>query len=109
MIAQFLVLLVLPALLAAAAGFDLATFTIPNLISLALAAAFAVFAFAAGTSAHDLAFHLLAGLIALACWSAPPKRGPPSSTDSLPSGSRPCQRKRSTAAREPFSRSPKAG
>jgi prepilin peptidase CpaA len=70
MTAQFLVLFVLPALLAAAAGFDLATYTIPNFISLALALAFAAFAFAAGISAAGFSFyllggHLLAGLIAL--------------------------------------------
>lgn len=65
MIAQILLMLVLPALLAVAAAFDLATFTIPNLLSLAIAAAFAVFALTAGLPAGGFAFHLLAGLIAL--------------------------------------------
>ena len=44
MIAEFLVLVVFPALLLAAAGWDLASYTIPNCIALALLATFAVFA-----------------------------------------------------------------
>ena len=40
MIAQFLVMAALPVLLAVAAGWDLASFTIPNALTLALAAAF---------------------------------------------------------------------
>jgi prepilin peptidase CpaA len=66
MIAQILLMFVLPALLAVAAAFDLATFTIPNLLSLAIAAAFAVFGLVVGLAPGDFAFHLLAGLIALA-------------------------------------------
>jgi prepilin peptidase CpaA len=66
MIAQILLMFVLPALLATAAAFDLASFTIPNLLSLAVAAAFAVFGLAAGLPTSIFAFHLLAGLIALA-------------------------------------------
>jgi|SRR6185312_3195471 len=65
MIAQFLLMIVLPALLAVAAACDLATFTIPNLLSLALAAAFAAFGLVAGLPPGDFAFHLLAGLVAL--------------------------------------------
>ena len=65
MIAQILLMLVLPALLAVAAACDLASFTIPNLLSLALAVAFAVFGLVAGLPPGDFAFHLLAGLIAL--------------------------------------------
>ena len=65
MIAEILLMLVLPALLAVAAAFDLATFTIPNVLSLALVAAFAVFGLTAGLSAGGFVFHLLAGLIAL--------------------------------------------
>lgn len=66
MIAQFLLFAVLPALLAAAAVWDLTSFTIPNYLSLALAALFGVFAIATGFSASDAGLHLLAGLIALA-------------------------------------------
>ena len=65
MITEILLMFVLPALLAVAAAFDLATFTIPNLLSLALIAAFAAFGLAAGLSTGGFAFHLLAGLIAL--------------------------------------------
>ena len=66
MIAEALLMFVLPALLAVAAAFDLATFTIPNLLSLAITAAFAIFGLTAGLSGGALAFHLLAGFIALA-------------------------------------------
>src|ERR1700678_4037025 len=65
MVAQILLMLVLPALLAVAAAFDLATFTIPNLLSLAIAAAFAIFGLMVGIAPGDFALHLLAGLIAL--------------------------------------------
>ena len=66
MIAQILLMFVLPALLAVAAAFDLTSFTIPNLLSLAVVAAFAIFGLAAGLQPGIFAFHLLAGLIALA-------------------------------------------
>ena len=65
MIAQFLLMAVLPALLAVAAAFDLATYTIPNRLSLALVAAFVVFGLSAGLTLSAFSFHLLAGLIAL--------------------------------------------
>jgi prepilin peptidase CpaA len=65
MFAQFLLLLVLPALLAAAAVWDLASFTIPNYVALALAAAFGFFAVAMGFSFAAIGLHLLVGLIAL--------------------------------------------
>jgi prepilin peptidase CpaA len=65
MLAQILLMLVLPALLAVAAAFDLATFTIPNLLSLAIAVAFVVFGLVVGIAPGAFAFHLLAGLIAL--------------------------------------------
>ena len=58
-------MLVLPALLAAAAAWDLASFTIPNLLSLGLAATFAVFGLVVGLPLGGFSFHLLAGLIAL--------------------------------------------
>ena len=50
MLAEFLVLIALPLLLAVAAGWDIASFTIPNFLTLALLGAFVVFAFAAGLS-----------------------------------------------------------
>ena len=65
MIAQFLVLVVFPALLLLAAGWDLASFTIPNAIPAALAVAFFVFAFAAGMPAATLGWHALAGCVGL--------------------------------------------
>jgi len=65
MIAQSLLMVLLPALLAAAAAFDLASFTIPNLLSLALVLAFGFFALAAHFSLAVFSLHLLAGLIAL--------------------------------------------
>jgi prepilin peptidase CpaA len=66
MLAHFLLLMAVPALLAAAAIWDLASFTIPNYLSLALAALFGVFALATGFPAMAAGLHLLAGLIALA-------------------------------------------
>jgi prepilin peptidase CpaA len=65
MIAQALLMILLPALLAAAAAFDLASFTIPNLISLALVLAFLLFGLAAHFSFAVFSLHLLAGMIAL--------------------------------------------
>ena len=66
MFAEILVLVALPLLLAAAAGWDIASFTIPNFLNLALIAVFAVFAFSAGLSFSAIGWHLLAGLAALA-------------------------------------------
>lgn len=66
MFAEILVLVALPLLLAAAAGWDIASFTIPNFLNLALIAVFAIFAFAAGLSFSTIGWHLLAGSIALA-------------------------------------------
>ena len=66
MIAELLVVFVMPALLAAAAGWDLASYTIPNYLSLALVGAFAVFAFSAGMTPAIAGMHILAGLLALA-------------------------------------------
>ena len=66
MVAEILVLVALPVLLAAAAGWDLASFTIPNFLPLALLGAFAVFAFAAHLALPVIGAHLLAGFIGLA-------------------------------------------
>jgi prepilin peptidase CpaA len=66
MFAEILVLVALPLLLAAAAGWDVASFTIPNFLNLTLIAAFAVFALAAGLSFSAIGWHVLAATIALA-------------------------------------------
>jgi prepilin peptidase CpaA len=66
MIAHCLVLFALPALLIAAAGWDLASFTIPNVLQAALLAGFVLFALAARLSPSAVGFHLLAGLAGLA-------------------------------------------
>ena len=60
--AAMLLLFVVPALLAIAAGWDLASFTIPNFLSLALIAAFALFAVATGMTPAPIGAHLLAGV-----------------------------------------------
>ncbi|HWM60787.1 MAG TPA: prepilin peptidase [Rhizomicrobium sp.] len=65
MIAEILVIVALPLLLAIAAGWDIASFTIPNFLSLALLAAFALFAVAAGLTLTSIGWHLLAGLLGL--------------------------------------------
>lgn len=65
MIAEFLVFVLLPALLIAAAGWDLASYTIPNFLPLALIGAFAVFAIATSMTPSAIGLHVLAGLIAL--------------------------------------------
>ena len=65
MIAQFLVLAVFPALLLLAAGWDLASFTIPNAISLAMALTFLVLALVVGMPAAMLGWHAAAGFVGL--------------------------------------------
>jgi prepilin peptidase CpaA len=65
MIAEALVVVALPLLLVAAAGWDLASFTIPNFLSAGLLAAFALFAFAAGLTFTVIGWHVLAGLLGL--------------------------------------------
>lgn len=62
---SILVTLIFPALLALAAGWDLASFTIPNRISLALVVAFLAFAGVAGLPLADLGGHVAAFGIAL--------------------------------------------
>jgi prepilin peptidase CpaA len=66
MLAEALVLVALPLLLAAAGAFDLTSFAIPNFLQAALIAAFVAFAAAAHLGVPALALHLLAGLIGLA-------------------------------------------
>jgi prepilin peptidase CpaA len=65
MLAEILVIALVPALLAAAALWDLASFTIPNFLSLALIGLFAVFALAAGLTLPAIGLHLLAGFAGL--------------------------------------------
>lgn len=61
-----LVLLVFPALLALAAGWDLASYTIPNRIPLAILGAFALLVVVSGMPGAQLGLHLAAGAVALA-------------------------------------------
>jgi prepilin peptidase CpaA len=66
MIAEILVIVALPLLLLGAACWDLASFTIPNFISIALIAIFPLFALATELPLTDVGFHLLAGFVGLA-------------------------------------------
>jgi len=63
--AEILVMVVLPVLLALAAGWDLASFTIPNLLSAAVAAAFILFLAVVPLGASAIAWHLAAGFAGL--------------------------------------------
>ncbi|HEY0105435.1 MAG TPA: prepilin peptidase [Rhizomicrobium sp.] len=65
MAAELLVLIVLPALLALAAGWDIASYTIPNFLQLALIAAFVAFVLAIGMAPGTIGGHLLAGFVGL--------------------------------------------
>ncbi len=65
MFAELLILVLLPSLLAAAACWDLASFTIPNFLTITLSALFVVFAFAAHLTPGAVGLHLLAGLLGL--------------------------------------------
>jgi prepilin peptidase CpaA len=62
---ELLVVIVLPALLALAAGWDIASFTIPNFLQLALIGAFSAFVIAAGLAPAMIGGHLLAGFVGL--------------------------------------------
>ena len=66
MIAEILVIVALPLLLLGAACWDLASFTIPNFINVALIAIFPLFALATGLPLTDVGLHLLAGFVGLA-------------------------------------------
>jgi len=66
MVAEVLVIVALPLLLATAGAYDLASFTIPNFLTAALLAVFLFFVFAAGLSLAAIGWHLLAGLVGLA-------------------------------------------
>jgi prepilin peptidase CpaA len=64
-VAELLVWIVLPVLLASAAGWDIASFTIPNFLQLALIASFCVFILASGMAPAAIGGHLLAGFLGL--------------------------------------------
>jgi prepilin peptidase CpaA len=66
MIAEILVLIALPLLLLGAACWDLASFTIPNFINVAVIAIFPLFALVAGLPLTAVGLHLLAGFLGLA-------------------------------------------
>lgn len=66
MIAEFLVFAVLPALLIAAAGWDLVSYTIPNFLQAALIGMFFLFVFLAGMPTAAFSQHLIAGGLGLA-------------------------------------------
>lgn len=66
MIAEFVVLVLLPAVLIAAAAWDIASFTIPNFLQAVLLAGFAAFALFTRMPMPALGWHLLAALIGLA-------------------------------------------
>jgi prepilin peptidase CpaA len=65
-IQEFLVLVLVPAALIAAAGWDLASFTIPNFIQAVLLAGFVIFALATGMTMGALGWHLFAAAAGLA-------------------------------------------
>ena len=70
MAVSILLVAILPALLVAAAIFDLTSFTIPNMLPAAMFALFAAFLLASALNGHSLSWsetwpHLLAGAVAL--------------------------------------------
>ena len=65
MIAEILVIVALPLVLATAGLWDLASFTIPNFLTAALLALFLVFALAAGLGPVAIGWHFLAGVVGL--------------------------------------------
>ena len=66
MAAEILVIFVLPMLLLLAAGWDIASFTIPNFLQLALLASFLAFLLATGMAPAAIGWHLVAGFLGLA-------------------------------------------
>src|SRR5437764_8223182 len=66
MVQEFLVLVLVPAVLIAAAGWDLASFTIPNFLQCVLLVGFALFAVFSGMAPAALGWHALAATIGLA-------------------------------------------
>ena len=66
MVQEFLVCMLVPAVLVAAAGWDLASFTIPNFLQVVLVAGFAILALASHMALGPLGWHLLAAAIGFA-------------------------------------------
>jgi len=64
-VSVFLVFVLLPALFIAAALWDLASYTIPNFLQLALIGCFVLFVIFSGMAPGAVGWHLLAGLLAL--------------------------------------------
>lgn len=64
-LSDIILLGLLPAALIAAAGWDLASYTIPNFIPVCLIAAFAVFAWQVGLPSGTIGAHVLAGVLGL--------------------------------------------
>ncbi len=62
---ELFVLVLVPAVLVAAAGWDLTSYTIPNPIPISLLAGFVLFALTASLPANEVGAHLLAGLLGL--------------------------------------------
>jgi len=62
---EILIFVVLPLILALAAGWDLTSYTIPNMLQVALLTTFVLFALAAHLTVASLGWHLLAGTIGL--------------------------------------------
>ena len=65
-ISEFILLVLVPVALMAAAGWDLASYTIPNLIPVCLLACFAIFVLTTGMPAASIGTHVLAGALGLA-------------------------------------------
>lgn len=63
--AEVILLVVLPVLLIVAAGFDLASFTIPNAVTVSVAAVFPVFALVSGMPLPVFGLHVAAGCVGL--------------------------------------------
>jgi prepilin peptidase CpaA len=66
MAAELLVLFVFPLLLILAAGWDIASYTIPNFLQIALIASFIAFVAATGMAPATIGAHLLAGALGFA-------------------------------------------
>src|SRR5579871_567672 len=66
MVQEFLVLVLVPAALIAAAGWDIASFTIPNFLQAVLLAGFVLFVVATGMPLASLGWHFVAGALGLA-------------------------------------------
>lgn len=66
MAAEFLVLFVFPLLLVLAAGWDIASYTIPNFLQISLLVSFVAFVVATGMAPSVIGAHVLAGFLGLA-------------------------------------------